>query len=180
MIPQKKLSIGEPVPDFSLPGIDGATHALSAHRGDKKAIVVMFICNHCPYVQSYEDRLIAMQREYAGRGVQFLGINSNDDSRYPEDSFEEMVARAQMKGYNFPYLRDDTQETARAYHAVCTPEVFVVDQDLVLRYHGRIDDDREGENITSPDLRNALDALLEGRPVPVPETRAFGCSIKWK
>jgi thiol-disulfide isomerase/thioredoxin len=171
--------MGSLAPDFALKGVDNRTYALSSFS-HKQVLVVMIWCNHCPYVQAYEDRVLRLQADYAGKGVQFVAMNPNDDANYPEDSFEEMVKRAQAKSYNFPYLRDESQQVARAYNAVCTPQAFVFDKDRKLRYHGRIDDNHDVALVRSHDLRNALDALLDGRRPPVEHTRPFGCSVKWK
>ena len=173
------LSLGQRAPEFSLPGTDGKTYTLDGLRS-AKVVVVIFSCNHCPYVQAYEGRMMAMQREYQGRGVQVVAINANDAVKYPEDAFPEMVKRAKALGYNFPYLHDETQQVARAYGAQRTPHVFVLDGQRVLRYTGRIDDNWESpEAVTSHDLRDTLDALLEGRPVSC-QTPAVGCTVKWK
>jgi peroxiredoxin len=172
------LELGAAAPDFDLPGTDGRRHSLSSF-GAKPVLVVVFSCNHCPYVKAYEDRMVAVQKDYGGRGVQLVAINSNDEKSYPEDSFDEMVRRAKEKSFNFPYLRDEQQTVVEAYGAVCTPHVFVFDQSRRLRYRGRIDDSKDPANVKSPDLRNALDDLVEGRDVRVPDTRPFGCSIKW-
>ncbi|HLF05949.1 MAG TPA: thioredoxin family protein [Thermoplasmata archaeon] len=174
------LKIGQEAPDFELPGVDGKRHRLSDLKGKASAIVVVVSCNHCPYVQAYEDRMIAIQREYHEKGVRFLLVNPNDDAKYEEDSFEGMVARAKMKGYNFPYLRDESQQMAKSYGAVCTPEVFALDRGLKLRYHGNVDDDKDGKNIPRHHLREALDDIIAGKDVRSPESRAFGCSVKWK
>lgn len=174
------LNIGYQAPDFQLKGIDGKLHSLKDLQG-QKATVVVFSCNHCPYVKAYEDRLIALQRDYYPKGVRFIAINSNDDKKYPEDSFENMVKRAQEKGYNFPYLRDETQETARAYGVQRTPEVFLLDQQLKLRYHGTIDDNWEHpESVTKRYLREALEAVLKGQEPKIKETAPVGCTIKWR
>lgn len=172
------LALGSPAPEFDLPGVDGAKHSLSSFTG-KPVLVVIFSCNHCPYVKDYEDRIIAIQRDYGERGVQVVAINSNNDKDYPEDAFPEMVKRAEAKGFNFPYLRDETQEVVEAYGGVCTPHTFVFDSSRRLRYRGRIDDSRDASKATVHDLRNALDDVLTGREVRVAETRPFGCSIKW-
>ena len=173
------LELGAKAPDFGdLQAADGKRY--SAHSFDgNPVLVIMFTCNHCPYVQAYEDRIIATQRDYAGRGVQLVAINSNDEKSYPEDGYPEMVKRARAKGFNFPYLRDSDQKAAEAYGAVCTPHVFVFDKERKLRYRGRIDDSRDPKQVKSNDLRNALDDLLAGRSVKVADTRPFGCSIKW-
>jgi len=121
-----------------------------------------------------------MQRDYSGKGVTLVAINSNDDHDYPEDSFENMIRRAKDKGFNFPYLRDETQDVARKYGAICTPHVFAFDAKQTLQYKGRIDDNRNAADVKTHDLRNALDAILAGRKPLVQETRPFGCSIKWK
>ena len=174
-----RLQIGEKAPDFSLPGVDGKTYSLAGFR-DKPVLVVMFTCNHCPYVQAYEDRLIAIQRDSADRGVSLVAINANETKNYPEDSFPNMVKRAQSKGYNFPYLRDEEQTTANAYGATYTPEIFVLDPERRLQYAGRIDDNwQQPEKATSHDLRKAIESLLKKQPVPNPSTHAIGCTIKW-
>ena len=176
----KKLAIGQRAPDFSLPGIDGHDKTLQAFK-DKAALVVVFTCNHCPYAQAYEDRLVAIQRDYAGKGVQLIAINSNDAAGYPEDSFDNMVRRAQKKQFNFPYLRDEPQRAARSYGAEYTPEAFVFNAKLELCYVGRVDDNwQHPEKARSHDLRGAIDAVLAGAPVENPVTHAIGCTIKWK
>lgn len=175
---QYKLQPGAPASDFSLPGVDGRTYTLASFR-DKPVLVVVFSCNHCPYVQAFEDRMIAVQRDYAARGVQLVAINSNDETQFPDDSFPRMVERAKEKGFNFPYLRDESQAVAEAYGAQCTPHVFVFDKERRLRYQGRIEDDKDPKQAKTRDLRDALDALLAGRAVQNPVTPAFGCSIKW-
>ncbi len=172
------LGLGSPAPDFMLPGVDGKDYSTSSFAG-KPVLVVVFSCNHCPYVKDYEDRMVAIQRDYAARGVQLVAINSNDEESYPEDNLSAMVERAREKGFNFPYLRDQTQKVAEAYGAVCTPHVFAFDKGRVLRYRGRIDDSRDPSKVTTHDLRNAIDDLLQEKPVRVPDTRPFGCSIKW-
>ncbi len=172
------LELGARAPDFNLPGVDGKNYSLATFAG-KPALVVVFSCNHCPYVKAYEDRMISIQGEYADKGVQFVAINSNDEKAYPEDSFPEMVKRARHKGFNFPYLRDESQKVVEAYGGVCTPHVFAFDGNRTLRYRGRIDDSRDASKVTTHDLRNALDDVLEGKAVRVPDTRPFGCSIKW-
>ena len=172
------MSLGDRAPDFSLPGVDGSGYSLSSFA-DKPVLVVIFSCNHCPYVKSFEDRMVSIQSDYAAKGVQLVAINSNDEKAYPEDSFPEMVKRAREKEFNFPYLRDEAQEVVSAYGAVCTPHVFAFDRSRALRYRGRIDDSRDPSKVTSPDLRNALDDLTSGADVRAPDTRPFGCSIKW-
>jgi len=174
------LRIGDTAPAFSLPGTDGRTHSLDGLSG-KPVLVVVFSCNHCPYVQAYEDRLVAIQRDYAERGVQLVAINSNDDVHYPEDSFEQMVARAGTRGFNFLYLRDASQGTARAYGATHTPQLFVFDRDRRLCYTGKIDDNWQNPKaVTRRYLRDVLDALLGGRAPAETQTHAIGCTIKWK
>jgi thiol-disulfide isomerase/thioredoxin len=171
--------MGSLAPNFALRGVDNRTHTLASFA-NKQVLVVMIWCNHCPYVQAYEDRVLRLQADYAGRSVQFVAINPNDNTDYPEDSFEEMVKRARVKSYNFPYLRDESQQVARAYNAICTPQIFVFDRDRKLRYHGRIDDSRDPALVRSHDLRDALDALVAGKQPAVQQTRPFGCSVKWK
>lgn len=174
----KALGLGASAPDFDLPGVDGKDHSLGSYK-DKPVLVVIFSCNHCPYVKAYEDRMVAVQRDYAGRGVQIVAINSNDERAYPEDSFPEMVKRSRERGFNFPYLRDESQKVVEAYGGICTPHVFAFDGGRKLRYRGRIDDSKEEAQVGAHDLRNALDDLVAGREVRVPDTKPFGCSIKW-
>ncbi len=165
--------------DFDLKGVDGKNHSLKSFA-DKNALVIVFSCNHCPYVQAYEDRMVQLQKDYGLKGVTLIAINSNDETGYPEDSYPNMVKRAKDKGFNFPYLRDETQEIARKYGGICTPHVFAFDQQRHLQYKGRIDDNRDPSLVKSKDLRNALDAMLAGKKPATQETRPFGCSIKWK
>ena len=172
------LEIGATAPDFNLPGVDGRTWTLSSFA-DKRLLVVVFSCNHCPYVRAYEDRMVSIQNEYAAKGVQLVAINSNDEKSYPEDSFPEMVKRSKEKRFSFPYLRDESQKAAEDYGAVCTPHFFAFDAKRTLRYRGRFDDSKDPAKVKSHDLRNALDDLVAGREVGVPDTRPFGCSIKW-
>jgi peroxiredoxin len=172
------LQLGAKAPDFDLPGVDGTRQSLTSFSA-KPILVVIFSCNHCPYVKDYEGRMVSIQGDYAPKGVQFVAINSNDDKAYPEDSFPEMVKRSKERGFNFPYLRDENQKVVEAYGGVCTPHVFVFDSKRVLRYRGRIDDSRDESKVTSHDLRNALDDMVAGRGVRIPDTKPFGCSIKW-
>lgn len=174
------LSIGSSAPDFLLPGVDGETRSLASFA-DKPALVVIFSCNHCPYVVAYEERMIALQRDYADQGVQLVAINPNNEKTHPADSFDKMVERSKERNFNFPYLRDESQEVARAYGARFTPELFVFDKDRKLAYHGRIDDDHEDPNAVSRhDAREALDEILAGKPVSVTDTTPIGCTVKWK
>ena len=173
------LPLGAPCPDFRLPAVDGQIHARDDFRG-APALVVLFICNHCPYVQAIEDRLIALQRDYAPRGVQLVGICSNDPTDYPDDRPDRLLARWRAKGYGFPYLIDTGQGVARAFKAVCTPDMYVFDREFRLAYHGRLDDDwQHPTKVTRQDMRAALDAVLAGQPVPTEQPPSIGCSIKW-
>lgn len=173
------VPLGSPAHDFSLPGADGKTYSLASFR-DKKVLVIVFMCNHCPYVKAVFDRILAIQNDYAQRGVQVVGINPNDEKSYPEDSMENMKRIVKEKKVTFPYLRDDDQEAARAYGAVCTPEIFVYGPDMTLLYRGRIDDNWQDENlVVSTDLLDAIDAILEDRPVAGEQHPSIGCSIKW-
>jgi peroxiredoxin len=173
------LELGANAPDFGdLQGADGKRYSLRSFDA-KPVLVVVFTCNHCPYAVAYEDRVVAIQKDYAGKGVQLVAINSNDDKSYPEDGYPQMVKRAKEKGFNFPYVRDASQDAAEAYGAVCTPHVFAFDKDRRLRYRGRIDDSKDPSGVKSPDLRNALDDMVAGKSPKVADTRPFGCSIKW-
>ena len=172
------IELGTLAPDFYLKGVDAKRYSLASFAG-KPVLVIVFSCNHCPYVKDYEARMVAIQGDYASKGVQLVAINSNDETAYPEDSFPEMVRRAESKHFNFPYLRDDTQEVVGAYGGVCTPHAFAFDGSRRLRYRGRIDDSRDPSKVKTHDLRNAIDDLLAGKAVRAPDTRPFGCSIKW-
>ena len=186
----KTLAIGAGAPDFSLPGIDGKTYSLNSFK-NARVLVVVFMCNHCPTSQAYEDRIIKLTSDYANKGVTIVGINPNspgslrlDELGYSDlgDSFAEMKIRAKDAKYNFPYLYDgDTEITSDKYGPVSTPHVFIFDKERKLRYEGRIDDmENPAKTPRSLDARNAIDALLAGKEVPVAVTKTFGCSIKWK
>jgi len=174
------LDIGSRIPEFNLPATDGNTYSASDLSGEA-ATVVMFWCNHCPYVVPNQDRIIAMQEQYDGRGVKFAAICANNAVTHPADNFENMKLRAADKGYNFPYMRDESQVVARTFGAQRTPEVYLFDADGVLRYHGRIDDNYDDEaRAQSHDLRDAIEAVLAGAEPDPAETGAVGCTIKWK
>ncbi len=180
LLKSRMVPLGTRAHDFTLPGVDGRTYSLDSFK-DKKVLVVVFMCNHCPYVKATIHRLIEIQKDYGDRGVQLIGINPNDDESYPEDSFEKMKEYYREWGMNFPYLRDECQEVARRYGAVCTPDIFVYGPDRVLLYRGRIDDNWQDESkVTRQDLRMAIEAILEGRPVSEEQFPSMGCSIKWK
>jgi len=182
------LPIGSSAPDFNLPGIDGHNHSLKDYA-DARILVIIFTANHCKTAQAYEGRIIQLVKDYQDKGVAFVGIAPNDPKAlslselvYSDlgDSFEELKIRAQERGFNFPYLYDgDSQKVSRDYGPVSTPHVFIFDQARKLRYVGRIDDSENISKVTKQDARNALEALLAGKPVPVEKTRTFGCSIKW-
>ena len=175
-----KVKIGDAALAFELPGVDGKRYSLSGISAGKKATVVVFMCNHCPYVLAWLDRLMAVAEDYVDQGVVFAGINANDPVKYPVDSFEGMQQLAEERGLPFPYLHDKTQEVATAYGAERTPEVLVFDADLRLRYHGAPDDNYDESLAQVPYLRNALDAVLAGQEPPVADTPPVGCTIKWK
>jgi peroxiredoxin len=174
------LSLGEQAKTFSLPGTDGKEYSLGDF-GDSKLLAVIFSCNHCPYVQAWEDRMVQIQADYQDQDVQLVAINSNDAAKYPADDFASMKKRASEKGFNFPYLRDDGQDVARAYGAERTPEVFLFGEDRKLRYHGAIDDNYDNaEAVESAYVRMAIDALLSGGEPEIRTTNPVGCTIKWK
>ncbi len=173
------LSIGSKSPEFNLVGTDVNNYSLNTFE-DKNAFVVVFSCNHCPYVQAYEDRIKQIQKDFAGE-LQVVAINSNDEVKYPDDSFEEMKKRAALREFNFPYLRDADQSVAKAFGATHTPEVFLFDSEQQLVFHGKVDDNWQDEkSVRSKYLRNAIDELFAGKTISVPETFTIGCTIKWK
>lgn len=175
------LPIGTKAPDFSLVNVDGRTIGLSDFQG-APALLVMFICNHCPFVKHIAHELAQLAHEYQTRGVAIVGINSNDSTAYPDDSPEQMVHEAEQRGYTFPYLFDEDQTVAKAYHAACTPDFFLFDRDQRLVYRGQLDDSRPKTDIpvTGKDLRAALDLVLAGKEVPPEQRASIGCNIKWK
>jgi peroxiredoxin len=186
--------LGAKCPDFRLPAVDGKSYARDDFAG-KSVLVVMFICNHCPYVKAVEDRLIRLARELEPRGVQFVAICSNDADNYPDDAFDRLAARWRERGYGFPYLHDEAQDVAHAFGAVCTPDIFVYDKPGTLEgfpdppatgqrrlaYRGRIDDSWKDESkVTRRELADAIEALLDGRRPSAEQRPSMGCSIKWK
>ena len=175
------LALGTPAPDFLLPDTNGKFISLADLKG-APALLVIFMCNHCPYVKHIRHELADLADEYRKQGVAVVGINSNDAVNYPDDSPAKMAAEVREIGYTFPYLFDAAQTVARAYRAACTPDIFVFDKDQKLVYRGQFDDSRPGNGIpvTGKDLRDALDAVLAGKPVPSKQKPSIGCNIKWK
>jgi peroxiredoxin len=170
--------IGEPAPELDLPATDGERHSVAGT--DAPATVVYWTCNHCPYALAWEGRMHAVAREYGGRGVRTLAVNSNDAVTHPADSPEAMAERVAAEGWDHPFLHDETQEVARAWGAEKTPHVFVLDSDLVVRYEGAPDGDYEDESRGAEWVRDALDSVLDGSEVARPRTDAIGCTIKWR
>ena len=175
------LALGTEAPAFRLPDPHGK-RVSSNDLKSASALVVAFICNHCPYVKHIGSQFAEFAKEYQARGVAVVAISSNDAERYPEDGPAQMAAEIQHGGYTFPYLYDETQEVAKAYRAACTPDFFLFDRDRRLVYRGQFDDSRpsNGLPVTGADLRTALDAVLAGRPVIPDQKPSVGCSIKWK
>ena len=174
------LQIGQPAPDFDLPGVDGKNYSLGSFK-DAKLLVVVFSCNHCPYVIGCEDRMNRFYADYSPRGVAMIAINSNETEGHPGDSFENMQKRANEKNFRFAYVRDDTQEIARGYGALRTPHFYTFDQNRKLRYTGRMHDNpRTPGAEKTHELRDAVDALLSGEKVEVELTNPIGCNVKWK
>ena len=175
------LPLGTSAPDFSLPDVDGKTVSLSDFA-DSPALLVIFMCNHCPFVIHVADGLAELAGEYQRRGVAVLGINSNDVENYPDDAPPKMAQEVGRRGYTFPYLYDETQEVAKAYRAACTPDFYVFDKDRKLVYRGQMDSSRpqSGIEVSGEDLSAALDAVLAGRPVSEEQRASIGCNIKWK
>jgi len=179
-IQSSKENLNTTLIDFKLKGTDERIYSPENFR-EKEILVIIFMCNHCPYVKAVTDRFVEFQKKYADRNVQLIGINSNDPESYPEDSFENMKLYADEYGMNFPYLYDETQDTARKYEAVCTPDIYVYDKERVLRYRGRLDDNWKDESsIKAKDLEKATELLLEGRTIDFDQIPSMGCSIKWK
>ena len=177
-----RLPLGARAPDFALTDtISGKVMSLAGLKS-ARATVVMFICNHCPYVKHVDSALVSLAKDYAPRGVSFVAISSNDPIQYPDDGPDKMKAEAERVGYPFPYLFDETQAVARRYGAVCTPDTFVFDGSLKLAYRGQLDDTRprSGQPATGADVRAALDAILTCQPVNSMQKPSVGCSIKWK
>jgi thiol-disulfide isomerase/thioredoxin len=174
-----QVAIGAKAPDFTLlDAVSGQNVAFDADDGKLK--VVIFTCNQCPYAKAFEPRIIELAKRFQNKGVAFYAVDPNDDARYPEESVANMKARAEEKGYPFPYLKDGDSKVARAYGARVTPHVFLVDQQGNVRYRGYVDDSAKPEQRQNQGLANAINALLQGRDVPETVTREFGCSIKWK
>lgn len=177
----QRLPLGQKAPDFSLPDPSGKMFRL-AEIASQQPTVVVFVCNHCPYVVHIRDGLGRIAKEFQPKGVSFVAINSNDFGQYPDDAPGRMPAFAKAGGWDFPYLVDESQRVAKAWHAACTPDFFVIDAQGRLAYAGQFDSSRpgNGELVDGRDLRSALEALLAGRPVPTPQKPSLGCNIKWK
>ncbi len=180
LLNSKMVPLGTEASDFNLKGTDGKYYRLASFD-DKDVLVIVFMCNHCPYVKATIGRLVKIQEDYRDKGVQIVAINPNDEISYPEDSFDNMKRFVREEKINFPYLRDDTQEIARKYDAVCTPDIYLYGPSRRLLYRGRIDDNWQDEfKVTKMDLRESIECALEGRPVPSKQYPSMGCSIKWK
>jgi peroxiredoxin len=179
--PSTMLPLGTRAPDFTLPNVDGRQVSLAGAAGTRGTLV-MFICNHCPFVKHVADQLAALGRDYMPRGIGMVAISSNDVATHPADSPEQMVREAEERGYPFPYLYDETQDVAKAFHAACTPDFYLFDATRKLVYRGQLDPSRPGSGVpvTGADLRAALDALLAGKPPVADQVPSLGCNIKWK
>ena len=181
LTPSTMLKLGTPAPDFRLPDTEGRMLSLKDFD-DADAILIVFMCNHCPYVKHIRPALAAFAREYQPKGLAVIGINANDAEKYADDSPEKMVDEVANAGYTFPYLFDESQDTAKAYHAACTPDFFLFDKDRKLVYRGQFDDSRPGNNIplSGRDIRTAVNAVLAGKDVSTEQHPSIGCNIKWK
>jgi peroxiredoxin len=179
--PSTMRKLGTSAPDFKLMNVDGRMVGLH-DMDDKPALLVMFICNHCPFVKHVADGLTRLAMDYMPKGVAIVGINSNDAAGYPQDSPEQMVHEAEQRGYPFPYLYDESQEVAKTYGAACTPDFFLYDKSRKLVYRGQLDASRPGNNVpvTGTDLRAALDAALAGKAQSEKQIPSIGCNIKWR
>lgn len=180
LLESRPPEIGSSMPDFKLESVEGKTYSASDFS-ENNGLVVMFLCGHCPYVLAVEDRILDLARRYQEKGIGFVAICSNDPAQNEKDKPEALLERVKQKDYPFPYLIDDTQEIARKFDAVCTPDIFVYDQNRNLYYHGRIDDSpKDPSAATSHDLRNALEKLIKNEAPPSEQVPSMGCSIKWK
>lgn len=174
------LQLSSAMPEFRLNGTDDKIYDSTTYSGFN-AMLIIFSCNHCPYVQAYENRMKMIQEDYGKDKLLVFAINSNDDSQYPDDSFESMKIRSKEKAFNFPYLRDEDQSIAKAFGATHTPEIFLFNKEKKLVFHGKIDDNWQDESsVKNSYLRNAIDEMLNGETISVPETFTIGCTIKWK
>jgi peroxiredoxin len=181
LTPSTIIALGTTAPDFRLPDTSGKMVALGDFKS-APALAVLFICNHCPYVKHMQAGLVQLARDYQSRGAAIVAISANDAQNYPDDSPAKMAQEAKSAGFTFPYLYDESQAVAKAYRAVCTPDIFLFDASRKLVYRGQFDDSRPGQAapVTGRDLRAALDAVLAGNPVPGRQVPSVGCSIKWK
>lgn len=180
--PSKMMPLDTPAPDFTLPDtVSGKDLSLKELKGEH-ATLIMFICNHCPFVKHIQDELVKLGQEYPAKGVNIIAISSNDVDNYPDDSPQNMKILADSLGYRFPYLYDETQQVAKAYDATCTPDFFIFDKYLKCVYRGQLDDSRPGNNVpvTGSDIRNALTSILSGNEVSRQQKPSVGCNIKWK
>lgn len=178
---QQEYSTGHHAPDFELPGIDDRVYHLTSYREDFQAVGVIFMCNHCPYVRGYIERLKQLQADFEAQGFTLIGINANDAKKFPEDSFEQMKVFAVDRHLNFPYLRDPSQDVASGFGAQKTPEVFLLDREGIVRYRGAIDDNpNDPESVQQFYLRDAIANLLQGETIARDRTEAIGCSLKWR
>jgi len=175
------LPLGTNAPDFSLPNVDGKTVSLSGFQ-ESPALLVVFMCNHCPFVKHISGGLASFAKEYRPKGLAMVGISSNDVAGFPDDSPQRMTEEAKQAGYTFPYLYDETQQVAKDYRAACTPDFFLFDRERKLVYRGQFDDSRpdNGIPVTGTDLHRAVDCVLKGEPIPEPQKPSIGCNIKWK
>ena len=182
LTPSTMLALGTKAPDFSLPDVvSGKTISLATVAG-KNALLVMFICQHCPYVQHIKQELARLGKDYANKDIGIIAISANDAANYPDDTPEQLQAMAKEEGFVFPFCYDESQSTAKAYTAACTPDFFLFDADRKLVYRGQLDDSRPGNGkpVTGKDLRAAMDAVLAGKPVSAQQQPSIGCNIKWK
>lgn len=180
--PTTEIPLGFTAPDFILPDTISGQYKSLKDMASEKATVIMFICNHCPYVKHVIQGIIDMANDYIPKGISFIAISANDVENYPDDSPEKMKALAEELSFPFPYLYDESQDVAKAYSAACTPDFSIFDGELKCVYRGQLDDSRPGNNkaVSGRDIRNALDALLEGKEVNPQQVPSVGCNIKWK